>query len=236
MVDVNVVILPEAKKVKLKNPLVVVGFPSPGLAGSVAAVHITEVHDFKLIGYFWGGFAPVAAVHTFKVMPPIRVMASEKFNMIAILSEISIPVSANSKIAELVVELARRFKARELVILSSIADAVKDMYVVASNPALEKELSLSVKVKPMKEGALSGVAPLALIKAAEKGMRAYILLAPSLQAGTDAKASLVLLKAVQNIYDVKFNLSELEQEAKKEAVVLDKEEETADLSGSSMYR
>ncbi len=236
MVNVNIFISQEAKTLKLKNPVLLVGFPSPGLVGSISAVHLTEGDDFKLVGYIWGdNFAPVAAVHDYSLMPPVRIMASEEKNLIVVLSEISIPLSATAKVAEAIVEVAKKFKAKEIAVMSSINETSKSAYYSANSPDMERKLKLAIKSVKMKEGAISGVGPLVMIKATERKMPAYILMVPSMSSGADAKASSRVLKMISNIYDIKIDTSELDKEAEKQEGLSDIEEEST-FGKAGMYR
>ena len=236
MAEVNIVLFKKASKLKLDRPILLAGFPSPGLVGSIAAVHLTQADDFQYVGYIWGDhFAPVAAVHDYSLLPPVRIMASEKKNMVVVLSEISIPLSATAKVAEAVTEVAKHFKAREIGILSSISEGGTNVYFSTNSADMEKRLKVAAKGAKMKEGVVSGVGPLTMIKATEKGLPAYLLMVPSMSSGADSKASSKILKIVSRLYGISIDTTELDKEAKTQDNVVDLEEESG-FGTVGMYR
>ena len=88
----------------------------------------------------------------------------------------------------------------------------------------------------MKEGAISGVGPLVIIKATDAKVPAYILLVPSMVEGADAGASSRALQYLAKIYDMEIDTSELDKEAKQQSKFADVEEEAGFGAGPSMYR
>jgi len=221
--EVEFVFLKDPLKVGLKNPVLITGFPGAGLVGSIATTFLTMGNGFELIGYGKSdGFAPIAAIHDYRPLPPLRVLASKQMNAVVVLSEMTIPVSLNSLIAEKILELADKIKAGMVVSLGGITLGEKEdvVYFIASTPSMAK-LALSKKVgEPIKEGATTGVTGVLLYSSYIKEIDAIALLAEANPDLSDPKASSNVLKALQKLLGVEIDTKALDKEAKEIAEAL----------------
>jgi len=116
MIDIE-----QMKKLKTKNPIIILGFPGTGLVGSVAATQLVEVLDLEFIGYITSPeFAPLAAIHEYMPLPAARIHYSEKYNLMVILSEMSIPVASSQELAQKILEYVKKIGAQEIITLCNI--------------------------------------------------------------------------------------------------------------------
>ncbi|HID72946.1 TPA: proteasome assembly chaperone family protein, partial [Candidatus Micrarchaeota archaeon] len=152
---------------KLKKPLVVLGFPGTGLVGSVAASQIIEALDLKFGGYISSAeFAPLAAIHDYVPFPAARIHYSTKHNLVVILSEMSIPNSATLDLADKLFDFCKGLNASSIVSLGGISakEGKNDVYIISSDRKVVDDLVKKRAVKPIKEGATTGVTGILLTK------------------------------------------------------------------------
>src|SRR5208283_2660935 len=151
----------------LKKPTLVIGLPGTGLVGSVAASQIVDALQMQFVGYLSSAeFAPLAAIHDFKPMPPARIHYSEKYNMLVVISEMTIPVGSSLEVAEKIFEFAKSVGASSIISLGGISlqDEKKGVYIVSSDASIVKDAVNKKIAKPIKEGATTGVTGILLAK------------------------------------------------------------------------
>jgi len=229
----------------LKNPTIIVGFPGTGLVGSVAAAHMADVLKLDFAGYIASDeFAPLAAIHDYTPMPAARFHYSEKHNIVLILSEMSVPVSLAFQLADSIFEFARSIKAQKIISMGGISlkEGKNEVYIIASQKQLVKEVIEKKIAKPIREGATTGVTGLLLTKGALSSFPVITLLAESSEEYLDADAASRVLKALSKLLKIDIDTARLDREAKgtKEALIKSKIskrgatlDETA--AGGSMY-
>src|SRR5271157_5864752 len=85
----------EVVPVKLKNPVLIEGFPGVGMVGTIAAMHIVKELNMDLVGYIDSDrFPPFCTIHDGEPLPAARIYQSKKHNLIVILSEFVVPLNA----------------------------------------------------------------------------------------------------------------------------------------------
>ncbi|MDP3742022.1 MAG: PAC2 family protein, partial [Candidatus Micrarchaeota archaeon] len=102
-------------KPKLKNPVVIEGFPGVGMIGTIAASFLAEKLQMKLIGYFSSPhFPPIAAIHDYVPVSPVRIYCSEEEDLIIVFSELVIPAQLVVPLSEKIIELAEKYNAKAI--------------------------------------------------------------------------------------------------------------------------
>lgn len=203
---------------KLKNPLIVVGFPGTGLVGSVAASHIVDALSMSFGGYISSPeFAPLAAIHDYKPMPAARIHYSQKHDLIVIISEMTIPVSSSLEVADKLYEFARSVNASGIISLGGISlqEGKKHVYIVSSDQTIVKKATEKKIAKPIKEGATTGVTGVLLTKGALEKFPITTILAESSEEYLDPKAASNALKAFAKMTDMRISTVKLDKEAKE---------------------
>lgn len=242
MASIQVNYIKELKTLKLKNPTIIVGFPGAGLVGSIAANYLSTNPEFYMIGAIDSDkLAPVAAIHNYRPLPPIRIMASEEKNMIVILSEASIPLSLSMKITDFIFKLSNDLKSSMIISLGGMANPKtsekRKAYIITSSQKAEDLARRSRIGEPIKEGATTGITAQLITKSyfAKKDMIA--LLIECTTHNGDPVASSVALKLLSKLLNTNIDTSKLDKEAKEYEKST---EETAikslsSVSNSSMY-
>jgi len=203
---------------KLKNPLIIVGFPGTGLVGSVAASHIVEALGMDFGGYISSPeFAPLAAIHDYKPMPAARIHYSQKDNMVVIISEMTIPVSVSIDVADKVFEFAKSVNASSIISLGGISlqEGKKSVYIVSSDRDIVKRATKEKIAKPIREGATTGVTGVLLTKGTLENFPITTILAESSEEFLDPKAASNAVKVLSKIIKKPIKITRLEKEARE---------------------
>ncbi|MEM2908678.1 MAG: PAC2 family protein [Candidatus Bilamarchaeaceae archaeon] len=209
---------------RLQKPTMIVGFPGTGLVGSVAVAHLVDILKLDFGGYITSDeFAPLAAIHNYTPMPAARIHYSEKYNLVVILSEMSIPISTSNELANGIYSFARSLNARQIISLGGISLKEKEgeVYVISSSKELTKELADRKIAKPIKEGATTGVTGLLLFMGSVFNFPVITILVESSEEYLDSKAASRALKTLSKLIGVEINTAELDKEAKalKESII-----------------
>jgi len=105
----------ETRRMFVKDSMVVVGFPTFGLVGSVAASYLVHSMDMKLIGHMLSeDFPPVVVMENGVVEMPVRIYATQvvcgidgKCNqLVVVLSDIQPPVEMLNTMADVILNWA----------------------------------------------------------------------------------------------------------------------------------
>ena len=87
------------------------GFPGIGLVGAMSISYVIEKLGLENIGYLESEeFPPLMSIHDGIPMHSIRIYASEKYKIITIFSEFSIPASTTYKITDALIEFIKAKK------------------------------------------------------------------------------------------------------------------------------
>jgi len=203
----------QVAKAKLKNPVIIEGFPGVGMLGTLGATYLAETLDMKLIGYFTScKFPPIASIHNYAPSFPARIYASEKLNMIVLFSEFVIPAEAVYLLTQEILKFAKQYKASAIISLAGIGAEKPDtqVYGIASTPALSKKLE-NAGVKLIKEGATQGVSGLLIAECAAEGFPAANMMAQTNQP-LDPIAAARLLDCASKVSGVKVDTNKLRTE------------------------
>jgi uncharacterized protein len=232
---------------RLRKPTVIMGFPGTGLVGSVAASQIVDSLQMPFGGYLSSSeFAPLAAIHDYKPMPAARVHYSERYNLVVIISEMTIPIGSSLEVADKIYQFAKTLDASTIISLGGISlqDEKKGVYVVSSDPEIVKEIISKKIAKPIKEGATTGITGILLAKGALDSFPITTILAESSEEYLDPKAATNVLKVLTRMTGLQVNTTRLEKEAEefsrdiKEAVMKSKvvkKKGPGTSEGGSMY-
>ncbi|MBI2045554.1 PAC2 family protein, partial [Candidatus Pacearchaeota archaeon] len=106
--------------VKPKSPIVIEGFPGFGLVGTIATEFLIEHLKAKSIGRIWSDkLLPLVAVHDSKIIQPLEIYFAEKENIV-ILHALSSVTGLEWKISEVLVELAKELKVKEIISIEGV--------------------------------------------------------------------------------------------------------------------
>jgi uncharacterized protein len=203
------------RPMKAKNATVIVGFPTSGLVGSIAASYLTSKLDMDFVGYYTSEkIPPVTAIHDYKPLPPIRVYASEEKHLVVILSEIVVPISISMEMAKHIAEMADKVNSPMVITLGGISQNEEEhsVYAISTDNRLAEDLVKRKLVKKVKEGATTGVVGLLLFPDIVK-QPVLALLGEAETERPDPGAAVDVLHVLSKIIEVDIDTEELEKEA-----------------------
>jgi len=201
---------------KLKNPIIIEGFPGIGMIGTISAAYLAEKLDMKLVAYFASShFPPVAAIHDYKPVSPARIYASEKYNLIVLFSEFVIPSEIVYSLSQSIIDFAKKNKAKVIYSLAGVASPVPDSkaYGIASTPAMG-ELIKKQGIELIKEGATQGVSGVLIAECASEKFPAANLMVQTSQP-MDPRAAARLIDKLSAVIGTKLDTRELITQAEK---------------------
>lgn len=210
------IVINKTGDLKSKNPVIVVGLPGTGLVGSVSAAHMVENLGMTFIGHISSPeFAPLASIHNYNPMPAVRIHYSEKYNVVVVLSEMSIPVASSQELAEKLFEFSKSLKASYIVSVGGISmkEDENAVYIISTDKKISKTLIGKSGIKPIREGATTGVTGVLLTKGSLENYPVVSILAESSPDYLDPKAASNVLKALSSLLNVKIDTGKLDEEA-----------------------
>lgn len=202
--------------IKLKNPALIEGFPGLGLVGTISASYLVDKLKMDFVGYITSDqFPPLAAIHGHKPMFPARIYASKKHNLIVLLAEFIVPLSAIYELSAKIHEFARANNVRQIVSLGGIAmkGEVSKVYAIASSEKLLGELERHHQVQLIKEGATTGVTAVLLAQGAVEDFPVVSFLAQAHEEYMDPNASATVLEVLKSYLKLDFDTGALKEEA-----------------------
>ena len=208
--------LKETQKAKLKNPVIIEGFPGIGMIGTIASSYLADKLGAKLIGNIASPyFPPIAAIHDYKPVFPARIYASEKHNAILIFSEFVIPANVVTPLSDELYKYAKAKKAKAIYSLAGIAvpEPADTIHGIASTDKMAGLLKKN-KVELIKEGATQGVSGLLIAQCASVNFPAANLMAQTNQP-MDPKAAARLIEKLSEVTGIKIETKSLVQEGEK---------------------
>ncbi|MHA1212564.1 MAG: proteasome assembly chaperone family protein, partial [Candidatus Heimdallarchaeota archaeon] len=106
----------------LKVKTVIIGFPGMGLAGAIAAQHMSENLNLETIGYVEGSAIPPVAVFLDGYLRhPYRIMGKEGLEIAVFIGESVVSAEGAYHIANAVMDWAETHGAKEIIVLDGFA-------------------------------------------------------------------------------------------------------------------
>ena len=207
----------KTEPIDARKPLFVVGFPGIGLVGSVAVSYFVEKAGFHMAGYVSSNdFAPLAAIHNYAPLPPVRIYYSKEKNIVVVLSEIVVPVAISNEMASKILEFAKELRSDRIISLGGISlkEADNAVYLVGNQKKEVDAIIASKMARGIKEGATTGVTGTLLATGSMAGYSILAILAEANPDFVDPKAASNALRVLSKMIDVPINTLELEREAR----------------------
>lgn len=206
----------EVAKLKLKNPVVIEGFPGIGMIGTIGASYLADQLKMTLVGCLSSNeFPPVAAIHNYVPMSPARIYASKEHDLIVLFSEFIIPANIVFELSKTITSYARQNNARAIYSLAGIASPKPGGKIFGvSSTAEMAEFLKSKGVELVKEGATQGVSGVLIAKCASEKVPAANLMVQT-SAPLDPAGSARLLGKLSEITGIPMDTAALSKEAKK---------------------
>ncbi len=145
-----------------KNPIIIEGFPSFGLVGTITTEFLLEHLKAKKIGEFrYKELSPVAAIHKGKLINPMAVWHVPSKNIVILHTILNVK-GYEWEIAEQVIEMAKKMDAKEVISLEGVAtdDASDDIKVFYDGNKKFEECG----AKPINESIIMGVSAALMLR------------------------------------------------------------------------
>lgn len=199
-------------KKKVKNPIIIEGFPGYGLIGTLVTEFLIKHLDAKQIGKIrLYEVAPLVAIHEGKVVEPLGIFYDEKRNVV-ILHALSSASGLEWKIADMILKLAKELSAKEIISIEGVGSqsmiSDSNVYYHGKNTGFEK-----VGLKKLSEGIIVGVTGALLLK--EDEMPITCVFAETHSTLPDSRAAAKVIEVVARYLGVKVDMRPLLSKAKE---------------------
>ncbi len=222
--DVYVV---EWLKPKLKNGVLIEGLPGIGNVGKIVTDYlIKELKAEKVCEVYSFYFPDRAIVEVNGVfrLPRDELYLYEKERgegIILLTGDYQPPMhdlKGHYRVARVILDLAVEYGCKTVITVAGLQSTttrlVPDVYVVANDRELLERLS-GYGFKKNKHGRIFGAAGLLLSLSAEKGLKAFCILATTRGNFSDYLAAYHVLLKLKDVLDIKVDLAGMEREAEK---------------------
>lgn len=193
----------------------VVGIAKPGMAGLTAADHLVRQLESEEIGLVTPDALPaITPIEGGKPRNHTRLYNLAESDLTVLVGELFVPTWAARSFAETLLEWVEDVKIDEVVFLHAVPyphePAQHAVFYAAPDSYRERRLEES-DISPLAGGVLDGV-PGELMSRSLSGDAppVGVYVTPAHLPGPDADAALLLLDAVESVYDVSIDLTELE--------------------------
>lgn len=201
------------KKLIPSEATMLIGLPDVGLVGLIATSYLITELKLEEIAYMDSDLLPpVVVLHKGLPNAPLRIYGNQ--NLIAVISELAVPVPAIYSVMREIVDWGQAKKVKRIVSMGGIPvenrQAITELQVfgAASNQELLDMLNkkgLSV----MNEGYIVGPQALSMRYSISKKVPAAAILAQSFYNYPDPEAAAIALKEFSRIFEIKVDVSKL---------------------------
>ncbi len=192
----------------LKNPLIVVGFPTVGFVGAIAGQYLVEGLGLQLIGgIHTRQVSPVVLLSGGKILSPFRIYAGNEVcgadgecdQLIVITSELVPPPSVMWSMADGILEWAATVKAKMVVLLEGVVNSHENPTTRVWGAASTDRGAAVLKkhqVDPIEHAMIGGLSAAILAWAGPTGPDVVCLLTEAHPEIPDPRAASALISAV----------------------------------------
>lgn len=204
------------KEVKLKGYTLIEGFPGAGLVGPMANSYIIEKLGMDYIGHIECDlFPPIAAVHSGVAMFPVRMYKDDKFKVVVIMSEFTIPVEVIYELTNELIAFIRKQGISQVISIGGMPTQkpTEIAYGIATTKPLMEKLK-TAKINQINEGIVAGVSALLLANGPEFNIPVTDILVPVDPGVMNPIYAVTALTNLKRIINLNVSTDELDKEAK----------------------
>jgi len=207
----------EITKMDVNHPILIEGFPGVGMVGTAATMYLTSELKMQLCGYVDSDkFPPFCTIHNGIPLPPARIYCSEKYNLIAILSEFAIPLNVIHETCSKIIEFSKKKEVRTIYSLGGINIKVReediDMVYGVGTTLLTQNLLEKNNITVIKEGVTTGVTGVLLAECFAENFPAISLLTPSRPLAIDLMSAAAVLNTFCKMENIPISTDKLVKE------------------------
>lgn len=207
----------EIKKVNVDHPILIEGFPGVGMIGTAATMYLVGELKMQLCGYVESEkFPPFCTIHNGTPLPPARIYCSEKYNLLATISEFAIPLNLIYETCSKLIDYSKQKEVRMIYSLGGINMKVREedidnVYGVGST-ILSQELLEKNNITVIKEGVTTGVTGVLLSRCFTENFPAISLLTPSRPLAIDLMSAAAVLNVFCKMENIPLSTEKLVKE------------------------
>jgi uncharacterized protein len=208
----------EFRKNQFSEPIVFGGFVGPGLVGLVTAGYMIEKLNLHEIAHVQSQHIPPVAVFVgAKLRHPFRIYTDDPGKVVVMICEMPIDIEGLYEISSALLDWTEQVHASEIVILDGVGVSgipeEREAYSVADETRIKQ---LEQKgVSAIQSAMISGVGGSILNQCLTRRVSGVSLLTPVSIEIPDPGAALVLVKSINQIYNLNIGTSELEQNVER---------------------
>lgn len=192
-----------------KAPTIIEGFPGFGLVGTIVTDYLIRHLNAKQIGEFeYSDLPAVIAIHETRMERPMAIFYAKKNNLMILHTKL-ITKGKEWKIAEAIIEMAKKTKAKEVISIEGVGSSSgeEDTKLYSwNNKALEK-----LGTKPVQESIIMGVTAAMMLRY----NKMCCLLAGTQSQGPDSKAAAKVIEMLDKYLKLKVDYEPLIKQAKE---------------------
>ncbi|MFH0869280.1 MAG: PAC2 family protein [archaeon] len=225
------------EKVK-PNPIIIEGFPGFGFVATIATEYLMDHLKMRPIGKIWSPeLAPMALVHGRRIIQPLEIFYSEKFNIV-LLEAVAGVNGLEWEVADALVALCRELKAKELIAIEGIGSQMErdePMAFYHTNQEAKIKVLEGANCKPIAEGIIFGVSGALLVKI-PKDIKVSFVFAETHSNLPDSKAAAKIIEVLDKYLNLKVDYKPLLKRASdfedKLKGIIEKAKEASDIKRS----
>ena len=208
-------IVSAGEKVKLaKEPILVIGFPGPGLVGMISTGRMIEGLDMKLIGAIRSPLIPPVTPFFGGVLRlPIRIHATDDGKFVSVISEFPLPMETIFFVASKILDWATENGVKKVICVEGISidkrTGTPEVFG-AAEPHLLAELE-QYSIPRVQKGFVAGIAGAILNECLIRKLDGYCFLVTASAEAPDPEAAASMVSAINRFLDVDVSIQSLIQ-------------------------
>jgi uncharacterized protein len=214
---VKSIIAVRQNKIRLNNPILIAGFPGPGLVGSISTSHIIEQLHMHQIACVESEFIVPGVIYIAgKIRHPFRLYSNQEGNVCVLVCEAPIMIQGIHSVLDTVVKWAKENEVREVMVLEGIPvegipDSSRKPMILSSairednndsfykdDTGEKKDFSSS---PPSNTTFIAGISGGLLSSCLSNGIACKALLIPASSGIPDPEGAAILIESISNITD-----------------------------------
>lgn len=199
-----------------KRPTVIEGFPGHGLVSTIVTGYLVDHLKTETIGSIWlSDLKPIVAIQKSEVINPLEIFYNEEYNLI-IVQSLTGASGVEWKVADAMVELCKKVKAREVISIEGIpANNLNDSpktYYYSSQINLKRKFE-NLGIEKVGSGIVIGVTAALMLKL-PKTVPSSCIFVEARTGLPDSKSAAKIIKVLDRYLGLKVNYRPLLKKAK----------------------
>jgi uncharacterized protein len=207
----------QTEELDMEEPLLVCGFPSAGVVGTIAANTIMDQLEMQEVAHLRSRHLPSAAVFLDgRLRHPFRVYASKNENLLVLTTELPVAEEGMYEVSSAILDWAASVGVREAVILDGIpvqGIPSKRKVLYATEEEKLQELEADDNVEMLQKGIITGIAGSILSETLCRPMVGFAFLTPAIAVVPDPEGAALLLETLNRHYDIDIDTADLKESA-----------------------